>query len=328
MLKVAMLSGWHVHADGYAREFAAIDGVKLTAMWDEQPQRGMDFARKYEMDYVPDLDVLLARDDVDAVCVTTPTNMHRDVIIKAAKAGKHIFTEKVLAFTVKKSEEIVKAVKEAGVKFCISYPHRTMPRNLFAKNVIDEGMLGDVTLLRVRNAHNGASAGWLPPHFYDGAQTGGGAMMDLGAHPMYLIRWFLGRPREVTSAFTDVTGHGVEDNAVSVFKYANGAIAISETGFVSEASPYILEVYGTKGSLLITGDNVRLHTRAVNTPYNGWITPDRLPAALPNAINQFVEAIQGNGEISFGTDDAVMLTEMMEMAYTSHKEGKCIKFNP
>ncbi len=137
MLRVAILSSWHVHADGYAKEFTAQSGVTLTAMWDELPKRGIEFAAKYGMDFVPDLDVLLARDDVDAVCVTTPTNLHKDVIIKAAKAGKHIFTEKVLAFTTGECAEIVRAVKEAGVKFCISFPHRTMPRNLFAKQVMD-----------------------------------------------------------------------------------------------------------------------------------------------------------------------------------------------
>jgi predicted dehydrogenase len=265
---------------------------------------------------------------VDAVCVTTPTNIHRDVIVKAAKAGKHIFTEKVLAFTMNECADIIKAVEDAGIKFCISYPHRTMPRNLFARKVIDDGILGDVTLLRVRNAHNGASAGWLPPHFYDAAQTGGGAMMDLGAHPMYLIRWLLGRPTEVSSTFTDVTGHGVEDNAVSVFKYANGAIAISETGFVSEGSPYMLEIYGTKGSLIVNNDNIRLHSSKLDTAYNGWVTPGRLPAPLPAPVTQFVNAIAGEGEIYFGINDAAALTEMMEMAYASHTEGRLIKFNP
>lgn len=68
-----------------------------------------------------------------------------------------------------------------------------MSHNLFAKKAIDEGWLGKVTLARVRNAHDGVSSGWLPPHFFDEATCGGGAMMDLGAHPMYLLAWLLGR---------------------------------------------------------------------------------------------------------------------------------------
>jgi len=284
MLKVAMLSRWHVHADGYAQEFKNRDDVKLTVVWDEEPQKGKEFARKFNMDFEVDIDALLSRDDVDAVCVNAPTSMHPEIIIKSAKAGKHIFTEKVLAITNDEAEEIKKAVVESGVKFCISFPHRTFPHNLFAKKVMDEKLLGDVKYLRVRNAHNGASAGWLPAHFYDEKQCGGGAMIDLGAHPMYLIPWIMGKPSEVASAFTYVTKHKVEDNAVTLMKYENGAIAVSETGFITGYCPFILEMYGTDGSLMIAGSDIRLVSSKLNEKtdgYGGWINPQQLPAALP-----------------------------------------------
>ena len=121
-----------------------------------------------------------------------------------------------MALTVRECEEIAQAVREAGVKFCISFPHRTMPHNLFAKKVVDEGLIGDITLLRIRNAHNGSVAGWLPDHFYDPVECGGGAMIDLGAHGMYLSRWLLGEPVRITSMFNNYIDKPVEDNAVSV----------------------------------------------------------------------------------------------------------------
>ena len=325
MLKVAMLSRWHVHAPGYARQLQARPDVKLTAVWDEEPDKGREFAASLGIDFEPDLDVLLARSDVDAVCVNAPTNMHRDVMVKAARAGKHIFTEKVLAPTAKECADIRTAVEESGVKFCISFPHRTLPCNLLAKKVLDDGLLGEVSYLRVRNAHNGASAGWLPPHFYDETSCAGGAMMDLGAHPMYLIAWLFGRPTEISSAFTYVTGHAVEDNAVSVMKYLNGAIAVSETGFVSANSPFMLEMYGTEGSLVITGSDVRLISAKTGGDISGWVIPNKLPKALPDAIAQFVEGVLYDKEIIFGMDDAVMLTEIMEAAYKAHKQGGFVK---
>jgi len=323
MLKVAVLSRWHVHADGYAQEFANRKDVKLTAMWDEEPDKGKAFAEKFGMDFEPDLDKLLAREDVDAVCVNAPTNMHPEVLVKSAKAGKHIFTEKVLALTNKEAAEIRKAVEENGVKFCISFPHRTFPQNLFAKKVMDEKLLGDVTYMRMRNAHNGASAGWLPPHFYDEVQCGGGAMIDLGAHPMYLIPWIMGKPVEVSSAFTCVTGHAVEDNAVTIMKYANGAIAVSETGFVSSHSPSILELYGTAGSLQTIGNEVRLVSTQIKD--GAWHTPEEMPKGLPSPIDQFVDGVLNGKEIVFGMDDAVVLTEMMDAAYRAHKQGGFVK---
>ena len=328
MLKVAMLSRWHVHAEGYAQELKSRDDVQLTVVWDEEPDKGEAFANQLKIAFEPDLDKLLARDDVDAVCINAPTNIHPEIIIKSAKAKKHIFTEKVLALTNNKASQIRDAIVSTGVKFCISFPHRTFPHNLFAKKVVEDGLLGDVNYMRVRNAHNGASAGWLPAHFYNEQQCGGGAMIDLGAHPMYLIPWIMGKPAEMVSAFANVTGHDVEDNAVTVMKYENGAIAVSETGFVTGFCPFMLELYGTEGSLVIFGDDVKLISSKLNDKtgaFSGWIKPDQLPHALPSPIMQFVEGVLYGKEIIFGIDDAVVLTEMMDAAYKSHKQGVFVK---
>ena len=95
MLKIAMLSKWHVHAAGYAREFNQTGKSKVVAVWDEEEARGKEWAGELGVPFYSSLDEILAS-DIDAVCVTTPTTMHREVILKAAKAGKCIFTEKAL----------------------------------------------------------------------------------------------------------------------------------------------------------------------------------------------------------------------------------------
>ena len=327
MLKVAMLSSWHVHARGYAKQFQKRDDVQITAVWDERPEEGKKFAEELNVDFEPDLDKLLARADIDAVCVDAPTNMHCEVMVKAANAGKHIFTEKVLALTMEDCRTVKEAVEKNGVKFCISFPHRTFPHNLFAKKVLDEKLIGQVTMLRVRNAHNGASAGWLPPHFYDEEQCGGGAMIDLGAHPMYLIRWLLGKPMEMASAFTEVTGKKVEDNAVSIMKYPDGAVAISETGFVSSFSPFLMEIYGTEGTLVVNGKSVHFASKKIlkNEEYSGMMIMHNLPEALPDPVDQFVDGVLYGKEIVFGMGDALELTEMMVAAYKAHKNNGFVK---
>lgn len=327
MLKVAMLSYWHVHAWDYTKQLMARDDVKITAVWDEIPERGEKNAKEIGAAFEADLDALLGRNDVDAVVINTPTNMHREVMVAAAKAGKHIFTEKVMALTVRECEEIAQAVREAGVKFCISFPHRTMPHNLFAKKVVDEGLIGDITLLRIRNAHNGSVAGWLPDHFYDPVECDGGAMIDLGAHGMYLSRWLLGEPVRITSMFNNYIDKPVEDNAVSVIEFKNKAIAINETGFVTSDSPFSLELYGTHGSLFIGGaDNqIRLVSSKMESQVPGWITPTQLPDPLPSAIDQWVEGILRDGEILFGLEDGIELTRLMEGAYKSHREKSIVE---
>lgn len=328
MLKVAMLSKWHVHAQDYANQLKLINHVKITAIWDEEPMRGKEWAKELGVIFEADLDALLSREDVDAVVVDAPTNLHAKVMIAAANKGKHIFTEKVMAPTVAECIEIAEAVRKAGVKFCISFPHRTNPANLFAKKVADERLLGDITLLRVRNAHNGAVANWLPSYFYDPVQCGGGAMIDLGAHPMYLSRWILGKPKRISSVFNNYTNKPVEDNAISVIEFENKAVAIVETGFVTPHSPFSLELYGTEGSLLVGGpDNkVQIVSNALKSPIQGWIRPSQLPKALPSPIQQWVEGILQGTEIVFGLEDGIQLTELMEAAYTSHREKREVVF--
>ena len=218
----------------------------MALVWDDDPVRGEAFARKLGVPFEPSLEKALQDENIDAVCVNTATTMHLEVITAAARAGKHIFTEKVLATTSEEAYAIAKAVEEAGVKFVISFPHRAKPHNLFAKEVVEKGLLGDISLLRIRNAHNGASAGWLPPHFYSMADCGGGAMMDLGAHGMYLAAWILGKPKRISAVFSHITGKEVEDNAVAVMEFESGATAINETSFLSSNSPFALELYGTE----------------------------------------------------------------------------------
>ncbi|MGM9624178.1 MAG: Gfo/Idh/MocA family protein, partial [Eubacteriales bacterium] len=164
MANFAMLGKWHVHAPGYAREAIRAGGT-CKAVWDPDYETAKAWAEELGCEAVPCLDTLLAREDIDSVIVGTPTAMHYEVIMKAAKAKKHIFTEKTLAPTVAECEEIAKAVKEAGVLFEISYPHRTWPPVLYAKQIIESGVLGKISIGRFRNAHGGASDNWLPAYW-------------------------------------------------------------------------------------------------------------------------------------------------------------------
>ena len=331
-MKVAMLSGWHVHAKGYARELAALPGVSINAVWDDDVARGTAWAKELNAPFYADLDELLAKADIDSVANNSSTNIHKEVLVKAAKAGKHIFTEKVMALTTAECEEIAAAVKAAGVKFCISFPHRSMRHNLFAKQVAEEGLLGDITVMRVRNAHDGAAGDWLPMHFYDSETCGGGAMMDLGAHVMYLSRWIMGKPTRMTSIFNARTDKakqfGIEDNAISMIEFESKGIAIAETSFVSASSPYMLELYGTEGSLLIGGPNTTIQLTSkklnANAPVGGWVTPAKLPPALSDPITMFVKGVDEGEPIAYGLEEGIQLTQLMEAAYQSHREGKTV----
>jgi len=208
-------------------------------------------------------------------------------------------------------------VKASGKVFTISYPHRTFPTLRAVKALMDSGKLGRVTYARVRNVHNGSSANWLPPHFYDKAQCGGGAMIDLGSHPMYTLYWLLGEPKSITSTFTQVTNRGVEDNAVSVIEFADGKIGVSETGFVSECNPYTLEVSGTDGAVMVHGDSVQWGGKATE---GKWVDLE-LPEKEPLPIDQWIDAVVNGKPSPFTIDEAVMLTRLMDGAYKAFETG-------
>lgn len=327
MLRLGMLSGWHVHARGYAEQIRSIPDAQISAVYDEDPERGKAWAQDLKVPFEPDLASFVGRDDMDGVVVNAPTDRHAETMIAAAQAHKHIFTEKVMALTVAECLAISNAVREAGVQFCISFPARTSPAHLFAKRVAEERLIGEVTLMRVRTAHNGASANWLPPHFYDPKACGGGAMMDLGAHPMYLARWIMGKPAKISSTFNAFTNHAVEDNAVSTIEFENKSIAVVETSFVSTHSPGCLELYGTEGSLFVGGPEggVRILSNLIEGKVKGWIAPTELPKAMPNPIRIWIDALLNGTPIPFGPDQGTQLTELMENAYRSAREGRQVE---
>jgi len=323
MIRIGMISYWHVHSEDYTKQVLDNPQTELAAIWDEIPERGREKAEKYGVPFVASLDELLARDDIDAVVVDAPTNLHRDAMVRAARAGKHIFTEKVVAPTLREVNEILAAVRKAGVKLAVSLPRLYDGYTRTILRVLEEGTLGRLTLARVRLSHNGATAGWLPDHFYSKEQCGGGALIDLGCHPVYLVRLFLGLPDEVSARFGYVTGKEVEDNAVAVMTYANGAIGVAEAGFVNSHSPFSIELHGTDGTLLFGFPEEKLLLRSSRIG-EGW-REIPLEDRLPFAFDQWVKHVQEGTEAAENVELAVDLTKLMEAANLSAAEGRAVR---
>ncbi len=320
MIKVALVSAWHVHAEQYFNMTNANPLSEVAAVWDEDSERGKRMAEKNGSVFYSDYDELLNDKSIDAVIITSPTSMHTDLMIKAAKAGKHIFTEKVVAIENGDAEKIREAVKSAGIHFTICFPHESESPFLTVKRIVDGGELGKITYARFRKAHTGSIDNWLPGYFYDRSLCGGGAMIDLGAHPMYLLPWYMGKPVNVSSVFTDVTGRGVEDNAVSVIEFDDGAIGVSETGFVSWGNPLTLEISGTDGWLQMNDGDIRYRTRNSG----GWKVPESAEKGT-HPLNYFIENVAlGRPDKLYTIEEAVELTKLMSAAYRSDT-GKSVQ---
>lgn len=139
MIRVALLSRWHVHANDYAREANEHPDIVIQAVWDEDKERGNQWAQELNVDFEENITTLLNRSDIDAVIVDTPTSMHTDVILEAAKAKKHIFSEKVLALTEEDCSLIFESVKENQVSLMLSLPRLNDPSYLYAQDALDQG---------------------------------------------------------------------------------------------------------------------------------------------------------------------------------------------
>ena len=321
MLKIAMLSKWHVHAAGYAREFNQTGKSKVVAVWDEEEARGKEWAEELGVPFYSSLDEILAS-DIDAVCVTTPTTMHREVILKAAKAGKCIFTEKALETTMEEALKLADAIRASGKTFGISFPHKCNPVYRYIKARIAEGAFGRISLFRYRNAHNGVSGNWLPEYWFDGTKSGGGAMMDLGCHAMYFLSDLGGRPKRISALFNQLYGTGLDENAICTTEFENGAIGVAETAFVSYSAPLVAEVYGTEGSLVACDDKIIFQSEK----YKDVPVPELDRTPVPSPIMRFVDACEKGlpSPAEMGLDEAVALTELLENAYIADSENRIV----
>ncbi len=319
-MKIAIIGAWHVHTSEYTQASLDNPSAEVVGVWDKNADRAKACAEKHSIPVIATYEEILADKDIDSVVICTETSDHPEIIKKAAEAGKNIFTEKVLAFTEKEAADMAEVIDAKAGKFTICYPHLTFPHVRAIKACVESGKLGRITYARVRNVHGGSVLNWLPETFYDKATCGGGAMMDLGAHPMYTLAVLLGAPVSVTSTFTKITDRAVEDNAVSVIEFENGAIGVSETGFVSVGNPYTLEVSGTEGAIVARGENV-MYMGADNE----WQTVE-LPEKMERPIHHWIDAVVNDKVAPFTTKDAIMLSRLMEGAYIAHETGKKYNF--
>ena len=327
-LKVAVLGFWHVHAKDYARQAQEHPGTELVAIWDEDPALGQAGADEFGVPFNDDLGTLLGRTDVDGVVITTATNAHRNIMVRAANAGKHIFTEKLLAPTVAETAEVIAAADDNGVKLVVSLPRLAHGYTQAIREVVESGKLGKLTYGRIRLSHDGAvpqdgTSGWLPDRFFEQKTAIGGALTDLGCHPVYLTQLFLGADAESVSAtYRSVNGRGLEDNAVVTVGYADQKIGVIEAGF-SSRNPFTIEIFGTEGSLTYTEDgNLLKVSGAAFGDENQLPVPEHSKDPFAQWVDHITEGTRADDNLA----RAVELTRLVEAANQAATEGRTIAY--
>ena len=239
----------------------------------------------------------------------------------AAEAGKHIFTEKLLAPTVAEGRRSSRRpTPPASRSSCRSRGSTTAPPARWT-TCWPAGALGRLTYGRVRLSHDGAVAGWLPERFFDPRAAIGGALTDLGCHPVYLIQRFLGaEPDTVSATYRSLTGRAVEDHAVVTAGYADGRIGVIEAGFVS-AAPFTIELHGTDASLLYSDADGALRVSGGE----GW-TELPVPADGEDAFAQWVGHIRAGTRADDNLARAAELTRLVVAANEAAATGRTVAY--
>ena len=215
---------------------------------------------RYDVDSYTDYAEMLERDDLDIVCVCTPSGAHLEPAVAAAEAGKHVIVEKPLEITLQRCDEIIEACDAAGVRLCAIFNSRFTESTQLVKSTIESGRfgkltLGDAYIKWYRSQEYYDSGGWRGTWDLDG----GGALMNQSIHAIDLLQYFMG-PVKSVQAFTDTLAHErieVEDAAVAALRFENGALGVIEG--TTAAYPGMLkktEISGTHGTVVLAEEDI------------------------------------------------------------------------
>ena len=334
-VRIAMMSMAHAHADGYARQVTQLPDAELVCIWDDMRERGKPAAEKYGVPYLGGkMEEALDRKDVDAIVVDAPTAQHKEIYLKAIERKKHVLTEKALTITTKDADEVVAAVKRSSIKFTISLPSRTRGENLLIKQLVDDGMLGQITMIRARVAHQAAIDAWFKGGqmwFVDEKAAGGGAMFDLGCHTTDMVRWIMGPPKYAVAQMNNFSGtYQIDDNGVAVVEFENKGLGILDTSFCHRSGPNLFEVFGTEGYVGrgLPGLGLVVQSRKMR-PAEGMdamFTPTKLPDNKPSIMEAWISAILKDTPLITTVEDGRNLTQMLEGCYLAWRTGKRFEF--
>ena len=243
---------------------------------------------------------LLARSDVDAVFLVTPTSLHPQQIVDALQADKHVFCEKPLALDLGECRRVeAEAAKHPKLKVMIGYGRRFDPSYSDAYAKVKSGLIGTPFLVRSQNLDMNDPSGF----FVRFAPTSGGIFLDCTVHDIDLARWFLGSPRpiRVFAAGTVAIHEGLRefgdvDNGVATCEFEGGKLAcFYASRTMAHGHETSTEVFGTTGRLAI-GANPRLNRVDISDAYGvrNECTPtfyERFEEAFLRETMEFVEAI-------------------------------------
>jgi predicted dehydrogenase len=330
-IKVGLIGGGGIsdaHIQGYLR---IPDQVKVSAVSDvieanaHRRSEQVGGAQTYS-----DYHVMLAESDLDAVDICLPHYLHKDAIVAAANAKKHILCEKPLCLTLQEAKEVENAVKENGVTLMCAHNQLFIPAIQKARQLIEEGVLGNIYAIRTVDSfyHNFdlSTIGWRGNR----AMIGGGELIDTGYHPTYMLLYLANSiPTEVTAMLSQhrLTFMDGEDSAQVLVRFANGAVGNIVTSWAQDMTPNTerFSVRGELGHLYSLGTDLHVNIRGKETQVISFPEPESGPYTFIREIADFVRCLREHSRPVNNETDGINVLKVILGAYTSEEEKRTVQ---
>jgi len=247
----------------HARACTGLSGARLTAIAAATIAEAEPLAAELGARAEPDAAALCARDDVDLVVVSSPTHLHAEHVIAAARAGKHVFCEKPIARTLEDARAMVAACDAAGVRLAIGHVVRFFPEYRRAKELLEAGAIGRAAIATLTRGtlSVGAARAW----YLDPAKSGG-VVLDLMLHDLDVLRWWFGEPDHVYGK--RLAGAGALDYALATVRYLDRPMVQLEASWAEHGGfRTTYEIRGDRGMLV--HDSRAVSPFVVNAPAGG-----------------------------------------------------------
>ncbi len=218
------ISGIHV------RSLKSVSDAEVIACSSIDEEGLKKFTKKYEIPYsFIDYRKMLEMDEIDVVCLGVPNNLHLQMTLDCAAAGKHIICEKPLCNNLRDADSMINTCKEAGVKLMYVEQCCFAPKYEKLKELCQSGSLGKIYFTKHSQKHDGPHSTW----FWDVEKVGGGVVMDMGCHTFGFLRWLTDNA-EVEDIYSEMGTYmhkdktRGEDTAITIIKFKGGVTGVSE----------------------------------------------------------------------------------------------------
>ena len=319
-----------------------IQDAELVAVADIKEDVCKSFCKKYNIkDWYTDYKEMLKRDDIDAVCIATPPILHEEMVLNAAKAGKHVMCEKPIGINLLEADRMIKACEDANVTLGVIVMVRYYDAAEKIKKALDEKRLGKILLVTLtgksfRSDDYYASGSWRGT--WKG--EGGGSLMSQTIHFIDLMLHFIGEIDSLSGQYMSTIHKDIEvdDMAVAQFKFKCGAIGIVDSSTaVLPGYPRILAIHGEKGTIIMEEDKIT-EWKVEGMSEEDFLTKDEEEAKTitkPGFVDtrfhrlqllDFMKAINEGKKQRFDATEERSSVEFIRAIYQSGDTGKEVKF--